>query len=71
MSKKEKNYEEAFEELQEIVLQIEEGDIGVDDLSAKVKRAAELIKYCKGKLKSVEADIDEVVKGMNNSSEES
>ena len=54
MSKKEKSYEAAFEELQEIVSRIEEGDIGVDELSSKVKRAAELIAFCKGKLKSVE-----------------
>lgn len=65
MSKKEKSYEAAFEELQEIVSRIEEGDIGVDELSAKVKRAAELIAFCKGKLKSVEEDVDKVVKGMD------
>jgi len=64
MSKKEISYEVAYEELQEIVMRIEEGDIGVDELAAKVKRAAELIKLCKSKLKSVEEDVDQVVKGM-------
>jgi exodeoxyribonuclease VII small subunit len=64
MSKKEISYEAAYEELQDIVTRIEEGDIGVDELAAKVKRAAELIKLCKAKLKSVEEDVDQVVKGM-------
>jgi exodeoxyribonuclease VII small subunit len=44
---KEPNYTEAFEELQEIVLEIEQGEISVDSLSEKVKRAAILIKICK------------------------
>ncbi len=65
MSKKEISYEAAYEELQEIVTRIEEGDIGVDELAAKVKRAAELIKFCKEKLKSVEEDVNQVVKGMD------
>ena len=47
---KEINYTEAFEELQTIVADIEEGEISVDELSLKVKRAAELIKLCKHKL---------------------
>ena len=44
------NYTEAFEELQDIVSEIEEGQISVDELSAKVKRAAVLIRICKNKL---------------------
>jgi len=62
--KKDLTYDAAYEELQDIVSQIEEGDIGVDELSAQVKRAAELITYCKAKLKSVEADVDKVVRSM-------
>ena len=52
------NYTEAFEELQEIVSQIEEGEISVDELSEKVKRAATLIKICKTKLTTTEEDVD-------------
>lgn len=39
-------YTQAFEELQQIVSEIEQGEISVDILSEKVKRAAELIKIC-------------------------
>ncbi len=43
------NYTSAFEELQQIVTEIEQGEITVDELSQKVKRATELIKICKTK----------------------
>ena len=41
------NYTNAFVELQEIVTETEQGEISVDELSAKVKRATALIKFCK------------------------
>ena len=47
-------YTDAFDELQQIVLDIEDGEISVDELSVKVKRASELIKICKEKLSSTE-----------------
>ena len=67
---KEPNYTEAFEELQEIVLEIEQGEISVDALSEKVKRAAVLIKICKAKLSSTEEDVARILKELENSSEE-
>ena len=36
------NYTGAFDELQTIVLEIEQGEISVDDLSEKVKRSLEV-----------------------------
>ena len=62
-------YTEAFEELQRIVEEIEEGAISVDELSARVKKAAELIKICKDKLTTTEEDVNEVMKEHNSSSE--
>ncbi len=58
------NYKDAFEELQQIVTDIEEGDISVDELSEKVKRAATLIKICKKKLSSTEADVNAILKDL-------
>jgi exodeoxyribonuclease VII small subunit len=57
-------YTEAFEELQKIVSEIEEGRISVDELSAKVKRAAYLIKICKNKLSSTEEDVNKILKEL-------
>lgn len=55
------SYEAAMKELQVIVSQIQEGEISIDNLSASVKRAAELINYCKEKLRTTEKEIQEVI----------
>ncbi|MDD2982238.1 MAG: exodeoxyribonuclease VII small subunit [Crocinitomicaceae bacterium] len=57
-------YTDAFEELQDIVREIEDGEISVDELSIKVKRAAFLIKVCKSKLTSTEEDVNEILKDL-------
>ena len=54
-------YEDAFTELQEIVKEIESGTISVDVLSEKVKRAGELIRFCKEKLFRTEEEVNEVL----------
>lgn len=64
------NYTEAFKELQEIVAEIEEGEISVDELSAKVKRAAKLIKICKSKLTTTEEDVSGILKAMDHAPDE-
>lgn len=58
------SYTEAFEELQEIVSEIEHGEISVDELSQKVKRAADLIRICKQKLRTTEEDVDKILKEL-------
>ena len=58
-------YTEAFEELQGIVSEIEQGEISVDELSQKVKRAAELIKICKAKLTTTEEDVNRILRELD------
>ncbi len=58
------SYTEAFEELQQIVNEIEGGSISVDELSEKVKRAAELIRICKTKLTTTEESVNAVLKEL-------
>jgi exodeoxyribonuclease VII small subunit len=60
-------YTEAFEELQEIVSAMEEGQIGIDELAEKVKRATELIRICRLKLTSTEGDVQKILKDLENS----
>ncbi|MDR3266630.1 MAG: exodeoxyribonuclease VII small subunit [Tannerella sp.] len=60
------DYTEAFEELKKIVAEIDRKDISVDDLSEKVKRAAQLIKICKTKLDSTEEDVNNIMKELDN-----
>ena len=68
MSKK-IEYTKAFEELQQIVSDIEDGEITVDALSEKVKRASELIKVCKDKLTSTEEDVNQILKELEDENE--
>jgi len=58
MSKKIVNYQSAMEELQTIVAQLEANAIGIDELSEKVKRAAELVQFCQKKLRTTEKEMD-------------
>jgi len=64
------NYAEAFEELQQIVSEIEEGHISVDELAEKVKRAALLIRICKTKLTSTEEDVNRILKDLDSTESE-
>ena len=54
-------YTDAFDELKRIVSEIESGEISVDELSEKVKRAALLIKICKTKLTTTQEDVDKIL----------
>jgi exodeoxyribonuclease VII small subunit len=60
----EQSYSKAIEELETIVAEIENENISVDELSAKVKRAAELIRICKTVLYKTEEEVNAVLKGM-------
>jgi exodeoxyribonuclease VII small subunit len=62
-------YTDAFEELQEIVNEIENGQISVDELSEKVKRATELIRICKLKLTTTEENVNQILKDLGKNSE--
>lgn len=63
------NYTEAFEELREIVTEIEQGEISVDELSEKVKRASQLIRICKNKLTTTEEDVNKILRELDATTE--
>ena len=67
---KQPTYVQAFEELQQIVSEIEEGQISVDELSEKVKRAAQLIAICKTKLSTTEEDVNRILKDLDSAAAE-
>ena len=58
------SFNEAIKELEMILEQIESGEPDVDELSGKVKRASELIKVCRKKLKSTEEEIGKILEDM-------
>jgi len=59
---KELTYDAAFSKLEELVEQLEDGNIQLDKLTAKVKQANELIAVCETKLRSIEKEVEEVAK---------
>lgn len=67
---KELSYSVAFDELQQIVSEIEKGEIGVDELSEKVKRASILIKVCKNKLNATEEEVNTILKELESTNNE-
>jgi len=64
MSTKE-NYKASFDELQKIVAEMESGEIGVDELADKVKRASVLIQKCKEILGKTEVDVQKILDGLD------
>ena len=54
-------YSEAFEELQQMVKGMENGEISIDDLAEKVKRANELVEICKNKLRNAEKEVNDAL----------
>lgn len=50
-------YESALQELQSIVSSLQDSAVGMDDLSEKVSRAAELLKFCREKLRETEEKV--------------
>lgn len=59
-------YKQAIEELEDIVKQIEIGNLDLDDLLNKVERASALIIFCKEKLKNSEITLEQVIKKLDN-----
>lgn len=56
-SKTELSYADAIAEIEQILAQLHAEKISVDELEQKVKRATELIEYCRAKLSSVESGV--------------
>ncbi len=70
MKKEELSYTEAFTELENIVRELEQGEISVDKLSEKVKRASVLIKICKDKLTTTEEDVEKILEELHEKEQE-
>ncbi|HOV70621.1 MAG TPA: exodeoxyribonuclease VII small subunit [Dysgonamonadaceae bacterium] len=54
-------YTEAKKELEAIVAAIESGELDVDALTEKVKRASELIAFCKEKLTKTDEELQKLL----------
>ena len=65
MARKKLTYELAYEELQNILHAIQSDEVALDTLAKQLKRAKELIAFCKEQLRAVEEDLEDVLEEEN------
>lgn len=53
------SYTEAKEQLDQIINELENDQITIDDLTAKVKKAKQLIELCKQKLRQTQKELSD------------
>ena len=58
--KKELSYDAAIKELDDIMEKLQDENVGLDKMADYVQRASELIKYCKDKLRGIQANVDQI-----------
>lgn len=58
------SYSQAAARLEEILNQIEEGDVDIDELSGLVAEAAELVTLCRQKITAAEMQVREITERL-------
>jgi len=61
---KELTYSQALKELEKIVKEIESEEVDIDILAEKIKRASQILVFCKGKLRTAEDEVNKVLTEM-------
>lgn len=56
-----KSYQEALEELETIVAEVDDRNVDIDVLSEKVKRAHELIAFCQSRIDAVRFEVENIM----------
>ena len=62
-------YQDAFLELQQIVADIEDGEVSVDELTSKISRASELLAICKSKITASEKEVEKLLEKLDSASD--
>lgn len=63
MAKIKLTYQEALAEIELILSKLQESDLDIDQLERDVKRASELVAFCKEKLRSTEGKLSKMLQG--------
>lgn len=58
-------YAEAVTELEAILSELEADDVDVDRLAEQVRRAADLIELCRGRLESAQVEVTRIVADLD------
>lgn len=61
MEKKEVKFEEKMQELEQIIADLENGEIDLDESIEKYTKAMKLVKECDEKLKNIEEQVSKLV----------
>lgn len=57
-------YSEAMAQLEEIVGRIDRGEVDVDELAGAVQRAVALVRMCRERLRSTQAEVEQALREM-------
>ena len=63
------SYQQALDELTDIVTQLENESIPIDELAQKVKRASDLILYCQSKLTATDTEVKKIIAQLESKSD--
>ncbi|MEX1217715.1 MAG: exodeoxyribonuclease VII small subunit [Acidimicrobiales bacterium] len=58
-------YAEAVTELESILTELEADDVDVDHLAEQVRRAADLIEVCRGRLENAQVEVTRIVADLD------
>lgn len=59
------SFSEALTELEAILQRIESEETDIDRLADELKRAAELLEICRGKIRRAEAEVTQIVQKLD------
>lgn len=64
------SFREAMEELEGILERIEGEEIDIDRLAEELRRAAQLLDVCRGKIRKAEVEVTQIVQSLEQGEEE-
>ena len=64
------SFREAMEELEGILERIEGEEIDIDRLAEELRRAAQLLELCRGKIRKAEVEVTQIVQSLEEEGEE-
>ena len=67
---KEIRFGAAVEQLEGILARIESEEIDIDDLANELKKAAELLDVCRGKIRKAELEVTQIVQALEEDQED-
>lgn len=62
------SFGDAVAEVEDILSGLEQDNVDIDKLGEEVRRAVELIQVCRGKLEKTDAEVKQLVEGLQTSS---